>query len=146
MFVPSGDIIENNIQQLKEHIGISGDVSGEILILENIKNNSGDFIIKWEEMQSHFSINGVQIENQLKIPSGEINFSKIERENKTFQKTMEWVRILLGFSLIVLIIKQWWTLILKTLGLSTEVYEQHKEEEERLEKAQEKNKKGSGKK
>lgn len=136
MFIPSGDKIENNIQQLKEHIGMSGDVSGELLILENIKNNSGDFIIKWDTMQSHFSLNGVQLEKQLKIPSGEINFSRIERENETFQTTMEWVRILLGFSLIVLIIKQTWILILKTLGLSTEVYEEHREEKERLNKAQ----------
>lgn len=136
MFIPSGDKIENNIQQLKEHIGISGDVSGELLILENIKNNSGDFVIRWDAMQSHFSINGAQLQNQLEIPSGEINFSKIERENESFQTTMGWVRVLLGFSLIVLVIKQTWVLILKTLGLSTDVYEEHREEQERLNKAQ----------
>lgn len=137
MFIPSGDFIENKLQELKEELNISGEISGELLILNEIKNKSGDFIISWNTMSTHFSTKGVQNENQLIIPSGEINFSKIERENETLKEVMKWVRILLGFSLIVVLIKQAWTLLLKTLGLSTEVYEQHMEEQQRLNKAQE---------
>ena len=143
MFVPSGDYVEARLEEFKNNLQVSGDYEEIKMFLEDIKNNSGDFIISWEDRETHFTIGGQDIGQQLQIERNQINFSQLERENEDLHNVMIWVRILTGFALSVLIIRQGWTLLLKTIGVSTDVYESTKDEQAIISKTYTKDEKGN---
>lgn len=117
LFTVDDEYIENKIEELGEEMGISGDYlkeTTEMILSVYDENQKGDFIISWEPFY---------YADTLMIPSGDINFSKIERDNEAVQTIMFWVRLLLTFSIFSLLLRQVWFLILATLGVSTQIYE-----------------------
>ena len=72
------------------------------------------------------------------IPSGEINFSKFERENPVIQEVMRYVRAILSFSIFIMLGKNFWNTLMLTLGISPAVYDRVTEES-RIAKANEEN-------
>lgn len=67
-----------------------------------------DFIISWEN---------VEYENKIIIPSGEINFSKICRDNETLKTVKSYIQTICVFWAGWGIIAQVWNLLLATLGI-----------------------------
>lgn len=122
--VESGDIErfinqtieDNNIEQL-------GILSGDKEILNILNGTPQDFIISWNSAEYM----GKQI-----IPSGDINITERIRQNETFTRLLHWVHILMGYSIITILITEWWFTVLKMLGVSTSIYEQNEEEIERI--------------
>lgn len=122
--VESGDIErfinqtieDNNIEQL-------GILSGDKEILNILNGTPQDFIISWNNAEYM----GKQI-----IPSGDINISERIRENETFTRLLHWVHVLMGYSVISILITEWWFTVLKMLGVSTSIYEQNEEEIQRI--------------
>lgn len=132
LFTISGEYIENKINEIKEKYNISGDYETEKQIIELIQENSNDFIISWGDLTTHLSIKGQQLEKQIIFQEDSINFSQLERENKEFQETMQWVRTILGFSLCFLLIENYWKTLLITLGIGTQVYDKLTEEQQKV--------------
>lgn len=122
--VESGDIErfinqtieDNNIEQL-------GILSGDKEILNILNGTPQDFIISWNSAEYM----GKQI-----IPSGDINITERIRENETFTRLLHWVHVLMGYSVITILITEWWFTVLKMLGISTSIYEQNEEEIQRI--------------
>lgn len=105
----------------------------------------GDFRIAWNSYNPHLSVKGQQITQGdgkvlgytgVLIPSGDVNFSKLERENPEFQETMSWVRIITTWGLIGIIIHHFYKLILATFGISTELFGESLEEKRQIETQQ----------
>lgn len=88
-------------------------------------------------MQSHFSIQGQQLENQLTIPTRQINFSELERNSTDLQEVMRWERIIVNIGIFSILLHEIYILFLKTIGVSIEIYGQKQEEKATLKAAQE---------
>lgn len=100
--------------------------SGEIEIATlgfNTLNNSGDFIISWNSINNDF----------LRISGDSINFSALVRENKGLNDIMFYVHHILGVSLLLLLLSNYFKTLLATLGVSTEIYEKSNVETEPVE-------------
>lgn len=123
--VESGDIL-HALEHIKETNNITDMelYSGDLEILNILTGEPNDFVISW---------NNINYQNETIIPSGDINFSQKIRENQTLQEVMNWVHVILGFSLITIIIQEYWFTFLKILGVGVSVYEDNQEERERLE-------------
>lgn len=121
----SGDVTRliENLQD-KAQIGNIGDLSGEKAILETLTGEPGDFVIAWTP---------TSYMNKVIIPSGEINFSQKVREVPALKTTQDWLRIIMGYSITIVLLSEIFFTILKVLGVSVSIYEQHNEEIERLE-------------
>lgn len=129
LFTISGDYITKKFEEIREKYKISGDYEIEQSIINTIQDNANDFIISWEAVETHFSFgNYEESTKQLLIPSGEINFSKMERENQDFHTTMEWARTIIGFSLGMLLLRNYWTTLMLTLGIGIQVYDKETQE------------------
>lgn len=85
--------------------------------------NHGDFKISWQTLTTHLSVNNSQLEKQVVIPSGEINFSDFERRNPEVQQLMSYVRAILSFAIFCLFGKNLWATLMVTLGIAPTVYE-----------------------
>lgn len=131
----SGDITEI-IESVRNDIQIdSGEIQAENIILEFIKGEPGDFVISWNKYSPTLSVKGQRINTPEDfIPSGEINFSQIERENEALQTTMNWTRTITTWSLIGICIHQGWLILMAMLGVGTAIYGDVKEEKEKLKK------------
>lgn len=85
--------------------------------------NRGDFKIAWQPLTTHISISDTQIEEQILIPSGEINFSDFERKNPEIQELMKYVRAILSFAIFCMFGKNLWATLMTTLGIAPSIYE-----------------------
>lgn len=100
--------------------------SGEVEIAMlgfNKLNNSGDFIISWNSINNDF----------LRISGDSINFSAFVRDNTTLSQVMFYVRNILGVSLLLLLLGNYFKTLLVTLGVSTEIFESSKQESQPVE-------------
>lgn len=109
------ELIEDKVDELIENV--SGDLNkNEIFgILQTYENKlfgsftgQQDFKIAW---------NDISYMGSVIIPKGEINFSKICRENETLGKVKTTVNIILGFLLLLNCIIYLYNLLLATLGI-----------------------------
>lgn len=126
LFVMDSGDVDRLITDMKENIKIDnfGDVSGEIAILNTLTGEPSDFIIAW---------NPTQYMGKTIIPSGEINFSQKVREVPALKTTQDWLRIIMGYSITIVLMSEIFFTILRCLGVGVSIYEQHNEEIERLE-------------
>lgn len=126
LFVMNSGDVDQLITNMKENIKIDnfGDVSGEIAILNTLTGEPSDFIIAW---------NSTQYMGKTIIPSGEINFSQKVREVPALKTTQDWLRIIMGYSITIVLMSEIFFTILRCLGVGVSIYEQHNEEIERLE-------------
>lgn len=122
--IESGEVKEiiENIQE-KTHIENIGMLSGEEQILNILKGEPSDFKIEWEN---------IQYENKTIIPKGEVNFSKLTREIPALKSVQDWLRIIMSYTILTILITEIWFTILKVLGVSTSIYNQQQDEIERL--------------
>lgn len=117
----SGDTedLKNQIESKINFEEISG-ISGELIILENIKNAQvGDFIISWQP---------VMWQNKTIIPSGDINFSATVREIESLNKAHKYAQTILCCAMAFLILHRIWKTLCILLGIGTQVYEQYEDE------------------
>lgn len=137
----SGDIEESLNKFAEQNKFSSGELQIAMLGLEQLKENNGDFIISWKEYNPHFSIKEEPIEygngkillyNGKLIPSGEVNFSKLERDYPRVATIMIWERRIVGLSLLILLAHNLWKTLMHTLGIGTQVYDSEEEERERV--------------
>lgn len=98
------------------------------MILNTLYGQPTDFVISW---------NNVEWQNRIIIPSGQVNFSQKVREIPQLQTVMYWARIIMSYSVMVLLVSEIWFTLLRCLGVSTSMYEQHNEEIERINEQQE---------
>lgn len=126
LFVMESGDVQDIIDEMKANIKIDdiGDMSGEIAILNTLTGEPSDFIIAW---------NPTSYMGKVIIPSGEINFSQKVREVPALQTTQNWLRIIMGYSVSIVLLSEIFFTILKVLGVSVSIYDQHNEEIERLE-------------
>lgn len=126
LFTVSEEEVQEVIEDFKENTNIDkmGMASGEIAILNTLTGEPHDFIINW---------GSANYMGETIIPSGEINFSAKVREVPVLSSVIDWVRILLGFSVVSVLIMEIWFTLLKCLGVSTSIYEQQQHEIEMLE-------------
>lgn len=68
------------------------------------------------------------------IPSGEINFSQLEREHKELQEVMMWVRIITNTSIFMIILNTGYILLMQVLGVATYEFGHALEQKENLRK------------
>lgn len=128
-FSISGDFIQSKIEELKLNNNFSGDIEIEKAFIGLLSGDVQDFKIAWNQVATHFTYgNYGEDTSQIIIPSGEVNFSKIERENEEFQEVMSWVRIILGFSFGAMLLRNYWTTLLETLGIGIQPFDSVKEE------------------
>lgn len=100
--------------------------SGEIEIATlgfNKLNNSGDFIISWNSIDNDY----------FKLSGDSINFSALVRDNEVLGNVMFYVHNILGVSLLLLLLSNYFKTLLTTLGVSTEIYEKNNIESEPVE-------------
>lgn len=118
--------VEENLPQM------SGEIVEDTLILEKLKNKSGDFIISW---------NDVKYNDMTIVEHGEINFSQIERENEVLTRVMMYERIILTITLISILLKEWYKTILACFGVDLVIFNNAKEVTTKVENTTEKGKK-----
>lgn len=155
----SGDIIQAGVNANKDYWGTSVDVSSgdfeddvsgmitdimdtasgeltdnevfdalnkaEIGFINAISGQADDFKISW---------NDVIYMNTKLIPAGEVNFSKMARENETLGKVKEYLNIIASAMLGLSLIKYIYNLILATLGIDNPyLYDGNSQEKEATE-------------
>ena len=143
----SGDL-QNYINDITDKINMpSGEIADMTLILDMLETNPQDFKISWTKSNHNFTYSNQPIQkgngsifNYMgdMIPSGEINFSQMERENQTFAQIMSYVRIILTISIGGILLRQFYLTILAILGVNVGIYGEETENKERLKRADEK--------
>lgn len=135
MFILQSGDVQDLINEAVRNLNINGEeISGDLMIINFLKGEPGDFVISWTPYSPNFTVKGQLVENDGDmIPSGEINFSKMERENPSLHTTMTWVRTITTFSILSIMVHQAWLILMSMLGVSTLIYrnkEETKEQEE----------------
>lgn len=74
------------------------------------------------------------------IPSGDINFSALERNNEKLKEVMSYVRIILTISIGGILLRQFYLVFLSILGVNIAVYGQEQENKRTLERTANKEK------
>jgi len=128
---PSGEVIKSMVEETINNLELpSGEEETIKAGLDQILENAEDFRISWNSKSTHLTIKGLGIDKQIEIPSGDINFSKMERENQDLQEVMKYTRAILTFSIISMFFGNLWKSLLLTLGISTQIY--NREENNRI--------------
>lgn len=90
-----------------------------------------DFIIKWDSIPLNITINDGQTLVSGDFISGDsINFSALARENETLATCKFWINTILSFSVITILMFESYRVVLKAMGVATDLYNTVDEDEQ----------------
>lgn len=130
--ISSGDV-NAMLNDFTERINFEnyGDIGIEESILGVLEGEPDDFKISWEDIKTP-AIANLGLSAITLIPKGEINFSRMARENEALGRVKGIVNLLCSFTLIMLLLKNIWFTLMRVLGVGVDMYESQEEENERL--------------
>lgn len=82
----------------------------------------GDFVINWDAIKLNLTFfNGDPLVSGEVIPSGDVNFSKLCRDNETLGNIKGYLNTIIGFSFLFMLLFEYYKILLYCLGVSSEL-------------------------
>lgn len=92
--------------------------------------NHGDFIISW----GNINLPNLKDNRPIKLISGDsINFSALVRSHQGLEQAMQYMRTIMAFTIIFLMLSNLWKTLMIILGVGVQLYDENEEEKHRLE-------------
>lgn len=116
--IESGEVQEI-LNNYNLELNVENNADLEKNILGTLQGEAEDFVISWDD---------IEYMNTVLVPKGNVNFSKVARDNEAIGEAKTWLNIICSMALILLLGANYWSTICSFLGIRKDIYETYTEE------------------